>query len=74
MEEKDEKPAVGTPETGAAAETKEKEIDLNSLFPGKNCDLNRLFPDEATRRLLSQVKKNKRDIQRFIKNLDVEEE
>ncbi len=74
MEEKDEKPAVSTPEADAAAETKEKEIDLNSLFPGKNCDLNRLFPDEATRRLLSQVKKNKRDIQRFIKNLDVEEE
>ncbi len=74
MEEKDEKPAVDASEVAPAEEEKTKEIDLNSLFPGKNCDLNRLFPDEATRRLLSQVKKNKRDIQRFIKNLDVEEE
>ncbi len=53
---------------------KAREVDLNDLFPGKGCDLNRLFPDEATRRLLYQVKRNKRDIERFIKNLHIEEE
>ena len=68
-EEKDEQPAENL-----SGEEKIKEIDLNSLFPGKNCDLNRLFPDEATRRLLSQVKRNKRDIERFIKNLHLEED
>jgi hypothetical protein len=69
MEERDEKPVEDRPE-----EEKVREVDLNSLFPGKDCDLNRLFPDEATRRLLYQVKRNKRDIELFIKNLHLEEE
>ena len=54
-------------------ETK-REVDLNVLFPGKGCDLNRLFPDEGTRRLLYELRRNKRDIERFIKNLHLEEE
>jgi hypothetical protein len=53
-------------------EEKTKEVDLNDLFPGKSYDLNRLFPDEETRRLLYEVKRNKKDIERFIKNLDKE--
>ena len=69
MEEKEEKPIENGPE-----EEKGREVDLNDLFPGKGYDLNRLFPDEATRRLLYQVKRNKRDIERFIKNLHIEEE
>jgi hypothetical protein len=56
------------------AEEKKREIDLNSLFPGKDIDLNRLFSDEGTRKLLSDVKRNKRDIERFIRNLSAEEE
>ncbi len=69
MEEKDEKPLEKIVE-----EEKPKEIDLNTLFPGKSYDLNRLFPDEGTRKLLCQLRRNKRDIERFIKSLHVEEE
>ena len=57
-----------------AEEEQKKEVDLNSLFPGKNYDLNHLFPDEGTRKLLYELKRNKREIERFIKSLDVEEE
>jgi hypothetical protein len=69
MEEK-ENPLQGiSPE-----EEKERQLDLNALFPGKDYDLNRLFPDEETKKLLYELRKNKRDIERFIKNLSVEEE
>jgi hypothetical protein len=57
-----------------AEEEKKREVDLNVLFPGRNYDLNRLFPDEGTRELLYELRRNKRDIERFIKNLDPEEE
>ena len=53
---------------------KKKEVDLNVLFPGKDYDLNRLFPDEGTKKLLYELRRNKRDIEWFIKNLDFEEE
>ncbi len=69
MEEKEDKAS-----DQSSGEERFAEIDLNHLFPGKGYDLNRLFPDDATRRLLHQVKKNKRDIERFIKNLSLEEE
>ena len=62
-----------SPEKGLEGEAP-REVDLNALFPGKGYDLNRLFPDEGTRRLIYQVHKNKRDIERFIKNLHIEEE
>jgi hypothetical protein len=55
-------------------EEKKKEVDLNALFPGKGYDLNHLFPDEGTRKLLYELKRNKREIERFIKSLNVEEE
>jgi len=69
MEEKEGQ----TPEI-LAEEEKKKEVDLNILFPGKNYDLNHLFPDEGTRKLLYDLKRNKREIERFIKSLNVEEE
>ena len=69
MEEKDEKPPEKRVE-----EERAREVDLNALFPGKGYDLNRLFPDEGTRKLIYQVNRNKRDIERFIKNLHIEEE
>ena len=62
-----------TPEA-LTEEEKKKEVDLNTLFPGKGYDLNHLFPDEGTRKLLYELKRNKREIERFIKSLDVEEE
>jgi len=55
-------------------EEKTREIDLNALFPEKGVDLNHLFPDEGTKKLLHDLKRNKRDIERFIKSLHVEEE
>jgi hypothetical protein len=69
MEDKDHP----SPETDAKEE-KRREVDLNALFPGKSYDLNRLFPDEGTRRLLMELRRNRRDIERFIKNLHPEEE
>ncbi|MGQ9646863.1 MAG: hypothetical protein ACUVWO_10030 [Thermodesulfobacteriota bacterium] len=57
-----------------AEEEKKKELDLNLLFPGRDYDLNHLFPDERMRRLLYELKKNKREIERFIKSLNLEEE
>jgi hypothetical protein len=67
MEEKEDQ----SPETNPTGE-KKRGVDLNLLFPGKNYDLNRLFPDEET--LLYELRRNKRDIDRFIKNLNFEEE
>jgi len=55
-------------------EEKKKEVDLNTLYPGKDYDLNHLFPDEGTRKLLYELKRNKREIERFIKSLNAEEE
>ncbi len=55
-------------------EEKKREVDLNVLFPGRNYDLNRLFPDETTKKLLHDLKRNKRDIERFIRSLDLEED
>jgi hypothetical protein len=69
MEEKDDQSPEINPE-----EEKKREVDLNVLFPGKDYDLNRLFPDERTKKLLYELRRNKRDIERFIKNLHVEEE
>ena len=69
MEEKDEQPQRIDPE-----EEKKREIDLNVLFPGKGFDLNRLFPDGETKKLLHELRRNKRDIDRFIESLHVEEE
>ncbi len=66
-EKQDQSPPADTGE-------KKHEIDLNTVFPGKDFDLNRLFPDEGTRKLLTEVKRNKRDIERFIRNLSTEEE
>lgn len=53
---------------------KRREVDLNALYPGKGYDVNRLFPDEGTRKLLFDVARNKREIRRFIANLDLEED
>lgn len=69
MEEKDAPSDPGDQEG-----EKKREIDLNSLFPGKGYDLNRLFQDEGTKKLLYELRRNKRDIDRFIKSLHVEEE
>jgi hypothetical protein len=69
MEEKD-----GQPKKIEQEEEKKREIDLNALFAEKGYDLNRLFPDEGTKKLLYELRRNKRDIDRFIKSLHVEEE
>jgi hypothetical protein len=69
MEEKEEQFPKVNPE-----EEKKREVDLNALFPGKDYDLNHLFPDEGTKKLLYELRRNRREIERFIKNLQVEEE
>jgi hypothetical protein len=67
-------PDLDTVEPVIPEEEKQREVDLNVLFPGKEYDLNRLFPDKGTKKLLLELRRNKRDIQRFIKNFDFEEE
>ena len=69
MEEKEEQPQKIQQEN-----EKGREIDLNVLFPETGYDLNRLFPDEGTKKLLYELRRNKRDIDRFTKSLLVEEE
>jgi len=69
MEEKEEQPQKIDLE-----EEKKREIDLNALFPEKGYDLNHLFPDEGTKKLLYELRRNKRDIDRFVRSLHVEEE
>jgi hypothetical protein len=69
MEEKEEQSINTNPE-----EEKKREVDLNSLFPGKDYDLNRLFPDEGTKKLLYELRRSKREIERLINNLQAEEE
>jgi hypothetical protein len=69
MEEKEGLPSEIRPE-----EEKRREVDLNALFPGRSYDLNRLFPDEETKKLLHELRRNRRDIDRFIKSLNLEEE
>ena len=68
MEEKE-----GLPQEAKPEEEKRREVDLNTLFPGKNYDLNRLFPDEETKKLLHELKRNKRAIDRIIESLNPEE-
>jgi hypothetical protein len=69
MEEKE-----GPLQEAVAPEETVREVDLNALFPGRGYDLNRLFPDGETKKLLRDVKRNKRDLERFVKNLEGEEE
>jgi hypothetical protein len=69
MEEKE-----GPLQEAVAPEETVREVDLNALFPGRGYDLNRLFPDGETKKLLRDVKRNKRDLERFVKNLEMEEE
>jgi len=69
MEEKE-----GLLQEAVPPEEKLREVDLNALFPGRGYDLNRLFPDGETKKLLRDVKRNKRDLERFVKNLQMEEE
>ncbi len=40
----------------------EKEVDLNTLFPGEGNDLNQLFPEAEMKELLKKVSKNKKDL------------
>ena len=48
----------------------EMPIDLNMLFSEDRRDLNLLFPDPRFRRFLRDVKRNQRDVKRFLKRLE----
>lgn len=69
MEEKNDQP-----DKIDEKEERRREIDLNVLYPEKGYDLNHLFPDEGTKKLLYELRRNKRDIDRFLKSLHIEEE
>ena len=42
--------------------SREKEIDLNALFPDVETNLNDLFPDAEVKHLLKNIIKNKKDM------------
>ena len=46
-------------------------VDLNTLFSEERRDLNRLFPDSRLRRFLRGVRRNRRDVERFLERLEV---
>lgn len=48
----------------------EMPIDLNVLFSKDGRDLNRLFPDLRFRRFLRDMRRNQRDVERFLKKLE----
>jgi hypothetical protein len=52
----------------------EQPIDLNVLFAEDGRDLNRLFPDTHFKRLLRDVKRNQRGVDRFLKGLENEDD
>lgn len=50
----------------------ELSIDLNMLFAEEKRDLNRLFPDSRLKRFLQDVRRNQRDLERFLERLEVD--
>lgn len=65
-------------EPSSAADSAEKEIDLNVIFPEAETDLNVLFPDEEIKHLLKKVNKNKKDLHalkdRFLQENETEDD
>jgi len=68
-EKKDDETAGSNDQTFA-----DQPIDLNVLFSEDGRDLNRLFPDTHFKKLLRDVKRNQRGVDRFLKGLENEDE
>lgn len=49
-------------------------IDLNMVFAEEKRDLNRLFSDSRLKRFLRDVRRNQRDLERFLERLEVDGE
>lgn len=56
---------VGQEENDSEAEA----VDLNRVFKEKERDLNSMFPDGEMRKFLRQVKKNRRGNERFLEGI-----
>jgi hypothetical protein len=52
--------------------SEEASLDLNSMFSKNGRDLNRLFPDAHSRRLLRDLRRTQRGVDRFLKRLERE--
>jgi hypothetical protein len=50
------------------------DIDLNRVFTENGRDLNQLFPDISLKKFLKEVEENKKEIETFLKALEVEDE
>ena len=48
-------------------------VDLNRVFKEKERDLNSMFPDGEMRKFLRQVKKNRRGNERFLEGISRDE-
>jgi hypothetical protein len=56
-------------------EVEEKgDINLNLIFSDRSRDLNRLFPEISLKRFLKEIEENKREVEGFLKALEVEDE
>lgn len=56
-------------------EVEEKgDINLNRIFSDRSRDLNRLFPEGSLKRFLKEIEENKREVESFLKALEVEDE
>ena len=56
-------------------EVEEKgDINLNRIFSDRSRDLNRLFPESSLKRFLKEIEENKREVESFLKALEVEDE
>lgn len=49
------------------------DINLNRIFSDRRRDLNRLFPESSLRRFLKEIEENKREVESFLKVLEVED-
>jgi len=52
------------------AEPEENMVDLNRVFKEKERDLNSMFPDGEMRKFLRQVNKNRLSNERFLEGID----
>ena len=51
-------------------EPEEHKVDLNRVFKEKERDLNSMFPDGEMRKFLRQLDKNRRGNERFLEGID----
>jgi hypothetical protein len=57
---------------GGQPQPPEEPIDLRKLFPEAQQDLDALFPDPNTKKLLKEIVENRKRNERFVKKVNIE--